>query len=160
MPQVEDQKKEYGNPQYCQSDKYHDCNINSILGVMLESLKNVVVIGDRVLIKPLDAANKTDSGLFLPPSVKERDAVHTGIVMRVGPGYPIPSNQDSDSLFREENSNQVNYVPLQVHEGDEALYLHASSTELEINGEKYVIVGQNAILLVMRNEIPDSVDNL
>ena len=30
----------------------------------------------------------------------------------------------------------------------------------EINGEKYVIVGQNAILLVLRNEIPDSIDNL
>jgi len=54
----------------------------------------------------------------------------------------------------------VNYVPLQVKEGDEALYLHANSTELEINGEKFVIVGQNAILLVVRNEIPDSVDNL
>ncbi|MCQ2054412.1 MAG: co-chaperone GroES family protein [Fibrobacter sp.] len=127
---------------------------------MMESLKNVVVIGDRVLIKPLEAANKTDSGLFLPPSVKERDVVHTGIVMRVGPGYPIPANQDPDAMFRDESSNQVNYVPLQVKEGDEALYLHANSTELEINGEKYVIVGQNAILLVVRNEIPDSVDGL
>ena len=127
---------------------------------MLDSLKNVVVIGDRVLIKPLEASNKTDSGLFLPPSVKERDVVHTGIVMRVGPGYPIPANQDPDAIFREESQNPVNYVPLQVKEGDEALYLHANSTELEINGEKFVIVGQNAILLVVRNEIPDSVDNL
>ncbi|MBO7383309.1 MAG: co-chaperone GroES family protein [Fibrobacter sp.] len=127
---------------------------------MMDSLKNVVVIGDRVLIKPLEASNKTDSGLFLPPSVKERDVVHTGIVMRVGPGYPIPANQDPDAIFREESQNPVNYVPLQVKEGDEALYLHANSTELEINGEKFVIVGQNAILLVVRNEIPDSVDNL
>jgi co-chaperonin GroES (HSP10) len=47
---------------------------------------------------------------------------------------------------------------LQVREGDEALYLQASGTEIEINGEKYVIVGQNAILLVLRNEIPDSID--
>ncbi len=127
---------------------------------MMDSLKNVIVIGDRVLIKPLEASNKTDSGLFLPPSVKERDVVHTGIVMRVGPGYPIPANQDPDAIFREESQNPVNYVPLQVKEGDEALYLHANSTELEINGEKFVIVGQNAILLVVRNEIPDSVDNL
>lgn len=127
---------------------------------MLNSLKNIVVIGDRVLLKPLDASDKTDSGLYLPPSVRERDSVHTGLVMRVGPGYPIPSAPDSDALFRDENSNQVNYVPLQVREGDEALYLHANSTELEINGEKYVIVGQNAILLVMRNELPDSVDGI
>ena len=51
-------------------------------------------------------------------------------------------------------------MPLQVREGDEALYLQASGTEIEINGEKYMIVGQNAILLVLRNEIPDSVDGL
>ena len=124
---------------------------------MMDPLKNIVVIGDRVLIKPLEESNKTDSGLFLPPSVKERNAVHTGIVMRVGPGYPVPATQDPDAIFREDGGNQVNYVPLQVHEGDEALYLHSNSTELEINGEKYVIVAQNSILLVMRSEIPDSV---
>ncbi|MBR4615742.1 MULTISPECIES: co-chaperone GroES family protein [unclassified Fibrobacter] len=127
---------------------------------MMDALKNVVVIGDRVLIKPLEASNRTGSGLYLPPSVKDHDAVHAGLVMRVGPGYPIPANRDPDSIFTGEREDTVNYVPLQVHEGDEALYLHASGTEIEINGEKYVIVGQNAILLVMRNEIPDSIDNL
>lgn len=127
---------------------------------MMDALKNVVVIGDRVLIKPLEASNRTGSGLYLPPSVKDHDAVHAGLVMRVGPGYPIPATRDPDSIFTGESQDTVNYVPLQVHEGDEALYLHASGTEIEINGEKYVIVGQNAILLVMRNEIPDSIDNL
>ena len=127
---------------------------------MMDPLKNIVVIGDRVLIKPLEASNKTDSGLYLPPSVRERDSVHTGIVMRVGPGYPVPSSQEPDELFREDSGSRVNYVPLQVHEGDEALYRHANSTEIEINGEKYVIVGQNAILLVIRSEIPDSVEGL
>ena len=39
----------------------------------MDPLKNIVVIGDRVLIKPLEASNKTDTGLFLPPSVRERD---------------------------------------------------------------------------------------
>lgn len=127
---------------------------------MMDALKNVVVIGDRVLIKPLEASNRTGSGLYLPPSVKDHDAVHAGLVMRVGPGYPIPANRDPDSIFTGEREDTVNYVPLQVHEGDEALYLHANSTEIEINGEKFVIVGQNAILLVMRNEIPDCIDNL
>ena len=127
---------------------------------MLESLKNIVVIGDRILIKPLEASNKTGSGLYLPPSVKERDAVHTGLVVKVGPGYAIPANKDPDEFFKGENSDPVNYVPLQVKEGDEALYLHAGGYEIEINDERYVIVGQNAILLVMRSDIPDSVDNL
>ena len=69
---------------------------------MLNPLKNIVIIGDRILIKPLESSNKTGSGLYLPPSVKEHDAVHTGIVVRVGPGYPIPANQDNDAIFRGE----------------------------------------------------------
>ena len=116
---------------------------------MLNSLENIVIIGDRILIKPLEASNKTGSGLYLPPSVKERDAVHTGLVVKVGPGYPIPASKDPDDLFKNE-----------VKEGDEALYLHAGGYELEINNERYIVVSQNAILLVLRNEIPDSVDNL
>lgn len=127
---------------------------------MLNSLENIVIIGDRILIKPLEASNKTGSGLYLPPSVKERDAVHTGLVVKVGPGYPIPVSKDPDDLFKNESQDPISYVPLQVKEGDEALYLHAGGYEIEINDERYVVVGQNAILLVLRNEIPDSVDNL
>ena len=122
---------------------------------MIDALKNIVVIGDRVLIKPLEASNRTGGGLYLPPSVKERAAVHTGVVMRVGPGFPIPANQDPDSVFRGEPAEKVNYVPLQVREGDEALYLHQNGYEIEVNGERYVIVSQNAILLVVRNDLTD-----
>lgn len=127
---------------------------------MLSSLENIVIIGDRILIKPLEASNKTGSGLYLPPSVKERDAVHTGLVVKVGPGYPIPTSKDPDDLFKNESQDPINYVPLQVKEGDEALYLHAGGYELEINNERYIVVNQGAILLVLRNEIPDSVDSL
>ena len=127
---------------------------------MLNPLKNVIVIGDKILIKPIESANKTGSGLYLPPSVKEHDSVHTGLVVRVGPGYPIPSNQDSDAIFRSEGSDAPNYVPLQVKEGDEALYLHASGHEIEIGGERYVIISQNAVLLVMRSEVPDDIEGI
>lgn len=122
---------------------------------MIDALKNIVVIGDRILIKPLEASNRTGGGLYLPPSVKDRDLVHTGVVMRVGPGYPIPANQDPDSVFRGEPADKVNYVPLQVHEGDEALYLHQNGYEIEVGNERYVIVSQNAILLVVRNDLND-----
>lgn len=127
----------------------------SIIKGMNEALKNIVVIGDRILIKPLESSNRTGGGLYLPPSVKDHDAVHTGVVMRVGPGYPIPANQDPDSVFRGESSDKVNYVPLQVREGDEALYLHQNGYEIEVANERYVIVSQNAVLLVMRNDLSD-----
>ena len=124
---------------------------------MLNPLKNVVVIGDRILIKPIESSNKTGSGLYLPPSVKEHDSVHTGLVVRVGPGYPIPASHDVDELFRSDSSD-VNYVPLQVKEGDEALYMHANSREVEIDVEHYVIISQNAVLMVMRPEVPSDIE--
>jgi len=51
-----------------------------------------------------------------------------------------PSNQEPE------------YIPLQPKEGDLAIYLQASSYELEYEGEKYIIVSQHAILLLIRDE--------
>ena len=116
---------------------------------MLDPLKNIVVIGDRILIKPLEASNKTG-----------HDAVHTGLVVKVGPGYPLPVTQDSDAVFRGESPDEVKYLPLQVKEGDEALYLHANGHEIEIDGETYVIISQNAVLMVMRQDVPDDVSGI
>ncbi len=123
------------------------------------NVKNIVVIGDRILLKPLAEANITGSGLYLPPSVKENNAVHTGMVVKTGPGYPIPAQQDPDQFLREA-SEAVNYVPLQVKEGDQALYLHAAGHEIEVNHERYVIIPQNAILLVFRNDIESELKDL
>ncbi|HSQ40836.1 MAG TPA: co-chaperone GroES family protein, partial [Fibrobacteraceae bacterium] len=67
---------------------------------MPSNLKNVVAIGDRVLLRPVTAANQTSGGLYLPPSVKEKDEVHTGIIVKVGPGYPLPINQDFDHFLK------------------------------------------------------------
>lgn len=126
---------------------------------MNASIKNIVVIGDRVLLKPLAEANTTGSGLYLPPSVKEGNAVHTGIVIKTGPGYPIPANQDPDQ-FLKEAAEAVNYVPLQVKEGDQALYLHAAGHEIEVNHERYIILPQNAILMVFRDDIENALKEL
>lgn len=121
---------------------------------MDKNVKNVVVIGDRILLKPVAESNVTGGGLYLPPSVKESHAVHTGIVVKIGPGYPVPVPQEPDH-FLTENSDSVNYIPLQVHVGDQALYLHSAGTEIEINRERYIIVPQNAILLVFRDDLSD-----
>ncbi|MEE0876273.1 MAG: co-chaperone GroES family protein [Fibrobacteraceae bacterium] len=121
---------------------------------MDKNIKNIVVIGDRVLLKPIAESNVTGGGLYLPPSVKESHAVHTGIVVKTGPGYPIPAPQEPDQFLREVSESQ-NYVPLQVQEGDHALYLHNAGHEIEINHERYVIIPQHAILLVFREDFSD-----
>lgn len=123
------------------------------------NVKNIVVIGDRILLKPITESNVTGGGLYLPPSVKEHNSVHTGIVVKTGPGYPIPAQQDPDQ-FLKEAAEAVNYVPLQVKEGDQALYLHAAGHEIEVNHERYVIVPQNAILMVFRDDIENALKEL
>ncbi|MFN3382571.1 MAG: co-chaperone GroES, partial [Runella zeae] len=54
-------------------------------------LKRLIVVGDRVLIKPKNPVDQTSSGLYLPATVTEKEQVQSGYVIKVGPGYPIPS---------------------------------------------------------------------
>lgn len=120
---------------------------------VMTPLHELIVVGDRVLLKPLAPSAQTNGGLYLPPSVKEKDEVQSGTVVRVGPGYPILAQRDVDSFLSEESHEPVQYIPLQAKAGDRAIYLQKHAHELEIHGERYVIVNQNAILLLMRDEL-------
>ncbi|MBX2842252.1 MAG: co-chaperone GroES family protein, partial [Flammeovirgaceae bacterium] len=57
-------------------------------------LSKIIVVGDRVLIKPKTPTDKTKSGLFLPPGVQEKEKIQSGYVIKVGPGYPLPPPSD------------------------------------------------------------------
>ena len=122
------------------------------MSVLLDEkdLKKLILIGDRILIKPKVPQSKTRSGLFLPPGVNENEKVLTGYVVKVGPGYPIPSISDSDEPWKN-SSDEPKYVPLQPKEGDQAVYLQNSAIEIEFNKEKYIVVPHSAILLLLRD---------
>jgi chaperonin GroES len=113
-------------------------------------LEKFIVVGDRVLIKPKSPQEKTKSGLYLPPGVQENEKIHTGYVLKVGPGYPIPAIQDDDEPWKD-RADEVKYVPLQPKSGDLAVYLQKSGYEIEFNKERYVIVPHSAILLLIRD---------
>jgi chaperonin GroES len=114
-------------------------------------LENIVIVGDRVLLKPKAQNEKTSSGLFLPPGVTEKEKVYTGYVIKVGPGYPIPALVDYDEPWKDK-SEQIKYIPLQPQEGDLAVYLQKNCYEIVINKEKYVIVHHSDILLLYRDK--------
>lgn len=119
---------------------------------IVEPLESLIVVGDRVLIKPKEGSDQTKSGLFLPPSVKESEQVHSGYIIKVGPGYAVGSPDEDDVWKR--NQPEPKYIPLQVSEGDLAVYLPKQGIEIQFNNEKYVILPQSAILMVVRdNEI-------
>ena len=112
-------------------------------------LRHFVVIGDRVLIRP-EERGQTKAGLYLPVTVYEKEAIQSGEVIKVGPGYPLPA--EYDDIYRDE---KVRYIPLQVKEGDLAIYLQKHSHEIEYRKRKFVIVPQSAILLVIRKNLEE-----
>ncbi len=113
-------------------------------------LKKLIVIGDRVLIRPAKADERTQSGLYLPPGVQEKERVQQGYILKTGPGYAIPMPVENEPWKNEED--QVKYIPLQAKEGDLALFLMNGATEVMYEGEKYFIVPQSAILMLERED--------
>ncbi|WP_207434083.1 co-chaperone GroES [Sabulibacter ruber] len=116
-------------------------------------LQKLIVVGDRLLIKPKSTKDQTKSGLFLPPGVQEKEKVQEGYVMRVGPGYPIPADYGlDDEIWNQDEKEAVRYIPLQAREGDLAIYLQRDAVEINYLGDKYFIVPQSAVLLLEREE--------
>ena len=114
-------------------------------------LKKLIVVGDRILIKPGKQSDKTSSGLYLPPGVLEKEKIQTGYVIKVGPGYPLPLPLDEDDMWKGKE-DQVKYLPLQAQEGDLAIFLQRGAIEVMYEDEKYFIVPQASVLMLEREE--------
>jgi chaperonin GroES len=93
---------------------------------------NIRPLGDRVVVKALDAEEKTKGGIILPDSAKEKQ--QKGKVLAVGNGRIL------------DNGTRV---PLDVREGDTVLYSKYGGTEVKIDGELYLIVNERDILGVI-----------
>jgi len=114
-------------------------------------LKKLTVVGDRVLIRPAKDSEKTDSGLYLPPGVQEKEKIQKGYVILTGPGYPLPLPADEDDVWKGKEDS-VKYLPLQAREGDLAIFLQKGAIEVIYEKEKYFIVPQASILMLEREE--------
>ena len=86
-------------------------------------------LGDRVLIEPLEAEEKTASGIIIPDSAKEKQ--QKGKVIAVGKG-------------RFDENGKL--LPLEVKVNDEVLFGRYSGTEIKIAGVDYLIVKEEDIL--------------
>lgn len=119
----------------------------------MKNLQKFIVVGDRVLVRPEEDAAKTATGLYLPPGVSEKEKVQSGYIIKVGPGYPTASQGDEEPW--KESKEPVKYIPLQAKEGDLAIFLRKEAFEIEFEKEKFLIVPQSAILLLIRNDTID-----
>ncbi len=123
----------------------------------MKAKKNIIIVGDRVLIDPDEGTDKTTSGLYLPATVKEKEKVMAGHIVKVGPGYPVhdPNMVVEEPWFSQKKMN-LKYIPLQAAEGDYAIFLKEAAVEIEFEGKKYLIVPHSAMLALVRTEITES----
>lgn len=92
-------------------------------------------IGDKIVVKTIEAQTTTASGLVIPESAQELPT--TGIVIAVGQG--------TLSTFT------GSWIPLEVNNGDTVVFAKYAGTKFEIEGEEYHIMRENDILAVITN---------
>jgi chaperonin GroES len=122
------------------------------------SKKELIIVGDRVLIEPDVMKERTNHGLYLPQGIEEKEKIQSGYVVKTGPGYLLP---DPNSISEEpwnKTQQEARYLPLQTEEGDYVIFLRKSAIEIEYQSKKYVIVPQSAILLIIRDNIFDEME--
>ena len=127
---------------------------------MAKSPKKLVVVGDRVLVAPEEGEERTNVGLYLPPTAVDRQAVQSGRIIATGPGTPLPEpNQLDDEPWKITSSNMPQrYVPMQARIGDFALFFRKAAVEISFEDKRYLVVPQAAILVLVRSD--DLLDNL
>ncbi len=110
--------------------------------------EKIIVVGDKLLVRPYDGNKKSQGGLYLPPNVVEKEKVHSGYVLKAGPGYPVGVPTDDETW---KSGGTAKYIPLEAKEGDQVLFLKKDSIEIELDGEKLLIVPQPVVLLIVRD---------
>ena len=92
---------------------------------------NIKPLGDRVVIKKLEAETTTKSGIVLSGTAKERP--QEAEVMAVGPGA----------------IHEGKRIEMEVKVGDKVLYSKYAGTDVKVDGEEYIILKQDDILAIV-----------
>jgi chaperonin GroES len=122
---------------------------------MRRGTKELFVVGDRVLVRLEEGEERTNVGLYLPPSALDNQAVQGGTIVATGPGLPMPSFEaNSDEPWRTE-MRETRFVPMQARRGDFALFFRKAAVEITFEGERYLVIPQTAILALVRDELAD-----
>jgi co-chaperonin GroES (HSP10) len=116
--------------------------------------KQLLLVGDRVLITPEDGDERTRVGLYLPATAIDAQQVQTGLVIAVGPGdwAPDPSGMDEEPWRTGEIRSRNR--PMQARVGDHAIFFRKAAVEITFEDRKYLVVSQAAILVLVREDLP------
>ena len=117
--------------------------------------KKLIVVGDRVLIRPEEGEDRSKVGLYLPPTAVDSQAVQGGKIVATGPGLPMPDpGVDSEEPWRT-GPRETRFLPMQAQAGDYALFFRKAAVEITFENERYLVVPQVAILALVRDPAAD-----
>ena len=94
---------------------------------------NIRPLGDRVLVERVEAEEKTAGGIILPDAAKEKPK--EGVIVAVGEGRSLKSGERA---------------PLQVKPKDRVIFSSYAGTEVKIDGDELLIMGEDDILAVVK----------
>src|SRR5262245_56643334 len=122
---------------------------------MRRGTKELFVVGDRVLVRVEDGEERTNVGLYLPPTAVDNQAVQGGKIVATGPGQPRPSLDAAaaDEPWRMPTPTpDTRFVPMQARQGDYALFFRKPAVEITFEGDRFLVVPQAAILALVRED--------
>lgn len=114
--------------------------------------KKLFVAGDRVLIKPEDGEERTKVGLYLPATAVETQQVQEGLIVATGPGDPLPDVSAFDDEPWRVGEKTPRFRPMQARIGDHAIFFRKAAVEISFEENRYLVVPQAAILVLVRDE--------
>jgi co-chaperonin GroES (HSP10) len=115
-----------------------------------EGDKQLIVVGDRVLIAPEEGEERSRVGLYLPPTAVDNQAVQGGTVVATGPGTPISAPTELDEEPWKIGGGEARFLPVQARVNDYAIFFRRAAVEITFEGNKYLVVPQAAILALVR----------
>jgi len=117
--------------------------------------KKLIVVGDRLLVRPEEGEERTNAGLYLPQTAVSTRQAKGGWVVSVGPGIPVLNPVDTageDFGLEGESGAAPRYVPMQAQEGDYVLFLQKAAVEITFEKKNYLIVPNSAVLVLIRED--------
>ena len=116
--------------------------------------KQLLVVGDRVLITPEEGDDRTRVGLYLPATALDAQQVQTGLIVATGPGTPIADLSSIDEEPWKMEARETRTRAMQARVGDHAIFFRKAAVEISFEENKYLVVPLAAILVLIRDDLP------
>ena len=116
--------------------------------------RQLLVVGDRVLIAPEEGEDRTRVGLYLPATAIDTQQVQSGVIIAIGPGEPVADVSALDDEPWKAARREGRRTTMQARAGDHALFFRKAAVEITYEEKRYLVVPQAAILVLLRDDLP------